>query len=45
MYVSDALSRIYSEKHYKITDIIPLNFPQHLDDEFIYTMHTPVLYS
>ena len=29
MYVSDALSRLYTEENHKITDIIPVNFLQH----------------
>ena len=32
MYVSDALSRLYTEENHKITDIIPLNFLQHTAD-------------
>ena len=29
MYISDALSQLYTEENHKITDIIPLNFLQH----------------
>ena len=32
MYVSDALSQLYTEENHKITDIIPLNFLQHTAD-------------
>ena len=33
MYVSDALSQLYTEENHKITDIIPLNFLQHTVDK------------
>ena len=32
MYVSNALSQLYTEENHKITDIIPLNFLQHTAD-------------
>ena len=35
MYITDALSRLYTEENHKITDIIPLNFLQHVTDDFI----------
>ena len=40
MYVSDALSRLYSEESHEITDIIPLNFLQHIDEEQIYESYS-----
>ena len=33
MHVSDALSRLYSEENCKITDIIPFNSLQHVDED------------
>ena len=32
MYISDALTQLYTEENHKITDIIPLNFLQHTVD-------------
>ena len=34
--VSDALSRLYSEKNHKISDVIPLNFLLHFTDYHLY---------
>ena len=36
MHVSDTLSSLYSEENHKITDIIPLNFLQHIDEDNIH---------
>ena len=35
IYVSDDLSRLYNEENHKITDIIPLNFLQHTEDDCV----------
>ena len=47
MYISDALSQLYTEENHKITDIIPLNFLQHTVDECTnetYKYYTESLY-
>ena len=36
IHVSDVHSRVYSEENHKITDIIPLNFLQHVDEDKIH---------